>query len=103
MISFIEIELIELPYRKIKQREICKGEFTEKNIGGNILSPNFLANPKYLLTVKEKDDYHFKVEGPKASSLMIVIIPIGDLNLTKQHLATLPLENFVYKDRKSVV
>jgi len=95
MFSFIEIEVIELPFRKIKQREICNGKFTEKNIGGNILSPDFLSNPKYLLTVKEKDDYHFKVEGPKDSSLMLVIIPIGDLDLTKDHLARLGFQNFL--------
>ena len=93
--SFIEIEVIELPFRKIKQREIIEGIFHEKNIGGNILSPNFLLNPKYVLNVKEKGDFHFKVEGPNESSLMIVIIPTSGLDLSKEPLARIEFQNLV--------
>jgi len=93
--SFIEIDVIELPYRKIRQREIRKGTFETNNSGGNILSPAFLTNPKYLLTVKEKADYHFKVEGPKESSLMLVIIPLGNLDPKSEHLARINFQNFL--------
>ena len=93
--SFIEIEIIELPFRKIKQREIIEGKFTGQNTGGNILSPDFLKNPRYVLNVKEKDDFQFKVEGPNESSLMVLAIPTAGMDLQNEVIPRVDFQSFV--------
>jgi len=74
---------------------MIEGRFNEENTGGNILSPNFLLNPKYVLNVKEKGDFQFKVEGPNESSLMLVIMPTTGLDLSKEPIARIDFQNLV--------
>jgi len=33
------------------------GRWGDNSAGGNILSPNFLTNPKYVMTVNKRDDF----------------------------------------------
>jgi len=93
--SFIEVDVIEVPFRKLKHREIINGIFDENSIGGNVLSPVFLQNPKYVITVKEANDFHFKVEGPDESSLMLILVPTDGLDLSRFPIGQLPFQNFV--------
>jgi len=87
--------VIEVPFRRLKHREVIKDVFDDNSIGGNVLSPVFLQNPKYVITVNEGNDFHFKVEGPDESSLMLIIVPTEGLDLSKFPIGQIPFQNFV--------
>ena len=93
--SFVEIELVELPFRTLKHRAILKGKFDDNSASGNILCPDFLNNPKHILKVKRKEDYQFKVDGPNEASLMIIIIAVGEVDLSIDDVSRIPFQNFL--------
>ena len=82
--SFMEVQVLELPYRiKTQEEKIC-GEFNEKSCGGPFISPGFLDNEAFILDLSEASEIELKLEGPRDCFIMLYII------------SKLPEDNFMH-------
>lgn len=76
VLSFIDIDVKELPEPVIEESYEVKGKWNEKRPGGDILSEYSIYNPHYRLEVKEKIHLQIKAECGK-NKIMVVLFEGG--------------------------
>ena len=62
VLSFMEIQVLELPYRIKRQQEKIIGNLDEKNCGGSFVSPEFMNNESFILDIFESVEIELKFE-----------------------------------------
>jgi hypothetical protein len=85
--SFIEVNIKEITKREvIKNYKLMDMWCPSIKLGGNILSPNFINNPQYKITLSSTKHLQFKLETLIASSVMIFLIH------NNKHVSQIPFE-----------
>ncbi|CAI2373810.1 unnamed protein product [Moneuplotes crassus] len=77
VLSFIDIDIKELPEPVIEESYQVKGKWNLKRPGGDLLSEHSVNNPHYKLTVIEPAHVQIKAECDK-NSIMVVIFEGGN-------------------------
>jgi hypothetical protein len=76
VLSFIDIDIKELPEPVIEESYIVKGKWSKRHPGADLLSENAIYNPHYWLEVKEKIQLQIKAEWNK-NKIMVVLLDGG--------------------------
>ena len=90
--SFLDINVMEMPFRGIKAQEIRHGVikfdgFKGGGGGGSLASPYFYRNPQWDIEILREMDLRIQVEGPDDCQIMAILINIfnfkkkGDLDI----------------------
>ena len=87
--SFVEVEVKELPKREITKTQKFIDNWHGNKTGGNLMSPNFVYNPQYKLTLNGQRHLQIKLETAVMAPIMICIIENGN------HVSKVPFDYIV--------
>lgn len=97
VMSFSEIEFIELPYCVSSQIETLDQQITFGDVGGNFLDADFLRNPTFRLRVLRPMQYSIRVELDRSAYVMLYLVKDSNSNQAKESedCLSLPFQNFL--------
>lgn len=77
VMSFCKIDVVEIPFPVMHQREFLTQTITDAEFGGSFQNPNYLNNPMAIVDVTVQMSFQFKVEfSDPTASLMICLVGI---------------------------
>lgn len=88
VLSFIDIDVKELPEPVIEESYVVKGKWNDKSPGGDMMSPHSIYNPQHRIEVLETIHLQIKAECNK-NKIMVALFEGGrSISETPFHIIT---------------